>query len=411
VKSGKLSEEFIDRSLERVLRAKFELGLFEQPYADPQKADAMVRSKEHVALSLEAARESMVLLKNENVLPLDRNLKTIGLFGQGKDAMNLGDYTGPYGGWYGHSISPAEGIRDVVSEQTQLLLHRDGENPIELAKKCDAAIIFTEIFETEGGDRSYLDLPGSNEVELTQSNMNVVNVWERDMKLTDQQGLIRTIAATGIPTVVVLVNGAAVTMQNWIAKVGAVLEAWYPGEQGGRAIAEVLFGDYNPGGKLPLTFPKTVGQLPLYYNCKPSGRGYAYSDNDGKPQFPFGHGLSYTQFTYDKLEVCVEKGLPEVMVTIRVEVENTGNCRGDEVVQVYINDEVSSVVTPLQELKGFKRIGLDIAEKSEVEFVLRNNELALWNMNMEYVVEPGTFKVMVGSSSEDIRVESSFEIK
>ena len=411
VKDGELSEEILERSVERVLKAKFELGLFEEPYVDPAKADEIVRCKEHMDIALKAGRESIVLLKNEGkVLPLEKDIKTLGVFGPSSNVMLLGDYSGPYGGWQGPGVSPLEGIRNIVSDNTEILLHEGSGAPEETAAKCDAAIIFTEIFETEGGDRSDLNLPNDENKSFTQSNMNVVDSWERDMQKIDQEQLILKVAATGVPTIVVLINGSAITMSKWADSVGAIVEAWYPGEQGGNAIAQVLFGEYNPGGKLPITFPKSVGQLPLYYNYKPSGRGYDYNDCDGNPMFEFGYGLSYTKFEYSNLRVEVADSLPDAKVIVSADIKNIGEYKGDEVVQLYLRDEYASVATPLKQLKGFKRISLDKNETETVELALTNEELSIWDENMQFTVEPGTFSVMVGSSSTDIRLQTVFEL-
>ena len=411
VRSGEISEERIDISVARVLKAKFELGLFEEPYVDASKADEIVRSKESIDIALKAAKESIVLLKNEKkVLPLKKDIKTLGVFGPSKDIMLLGNYSGPHDGWHGPGVLPIEGIKNIVSNNTDILIHEGNQAPEKIAEKCDAAIIFTEIFETEGGDRSDLNLPSDKNINFSQSNLNVVDSWKRNMKKVDQETLIRKVAGTGVPTIVVLLNGSAVTMSKWEGDVDAIVEAWYPGEQGGNAIAEVLFGEYNPGGKLPITFPKSVGQVPIYYNHKTSGRVYGYNDDDGKPMFPFGHGLSYTQFEYTNPKVEVENGLPDVKVSIRADVKNTGELKGDEVVQLYIRHMYASVATPIKQLQGFERISLDKNEIKTVVFELRNEDLSLWNEQMEFIVEPGEFIAMIGSSSMDIRLEKDFKI-
>lgn len=417
VQSGRLDEAVIDRSVARVLKMKFQLGLFEEPYVDPAPADAIVRCPEHRQIALESARKSMVLLKNADAtLPLRKDLGTIGIFGPTKDVVNLGDYSGPYGGWGGDGVTPLQGIRQLVSPQTRLLVHDDAQDPVELARQCDTAIIFTAIEEEEGSDRSTLGLPGGIEGPLSrvgatsESHAIIVDAGRRTIDLGDQVGLIKSVIATGVPTVVVLINGSAVAMQEWIEQAPAVLEAWYPGEQGGTAIAETLFGDNNPGGRLPMTFPKAVGQAPLYYNYKPSGRGYAYNDNDGKPLFPFGYGLSYTDFAYSNLRFSQETIAVGDTVTVSVDVTNVGERTGDEVVQLYLHDELASVVRPFKELKGFTRITLAPGETRTVDFALTPEHLAIWDAHMNFVVEPGAFKVMIGSSSEDIKLEGIFTV-
>ena len=255
-----------------------------------------------------------------------------------------------------------------------------------MARDADAAVVVVGITEGEGYDRASLDLPASEE------------------------RLISAIAGTGKPTIVVLLNGNAITMKNWIDTVAAVVEAWYPGEEGGNAVADVLFGDYNPGGKLPLTFPQFVGQVPLYYNTKPTGRGYDYSDMSGRPLFPFGYGLSYTTFTYSNLGIEPSTAPIGQKVRIRCELQNQGDRRGDEVVQLYLHDPVASVTRPVKELKGFQRVTLEPGQKVTVIFEIANEDLEFLNERMKPVVEQGTIEVLLGSSSEDIRLRSNFEL-
>jgi len=397
VKEGELSEKVIDEAVRRILKVKFWLGLFEDPYLDPGYAEEICDCEEHRKLALKAAREAIVLLKNDGVLPLSKNLKSIAIIGPNASQMRLGGYTG-----YGVKVvSPLEGIKNIVSEETKVYFaegcsltgtSKEGfEEAKKASEKSDVAILFVgNSTETEGEskDRSNLNLPGV------------------------QQELIKEICNTGTPVVVVLINGSAITMTEWIDDVNAVIEAWYPGEEGGTAIAEVLFGDYNPGGKLPITFPKTVGQLPLYYNHKPTGRVDDYVDLRGKqPLFPFGYGLSYTRFEYSNLKISPEKIGPREQVNISLDVKNIGKYRGDEIVQLYIHDEIASVSKPVKELKGFKRITLEPGEKKTVTFTLGPEDLASYDADMNLVVEPGIFEVLIGSSSEDIRLKGRFEVK
>jgi len=362
VKEGKLSERVIDEAVRRVLRVKFWLGLFENPYVDPEYAEKICDCEEHRRLALKAAREAIVLLKNDGILPLSKNLKSIAVIGPNADKIRVGGYSG-----FGVKVvTPLEGIKNKVSEDTE----------VHFAEGCK--------------------LTGSSKEGFEEGL---------------QEELIKEICNTGTPVVVVLINGSAITMTRWIDDVQAVVEAWYLGEEGGNAIADVLFGDYNPGGKLPITFPKTVGQLPLYYNYKPTGRVYDYVDLRGKqPLFPFGHGLSYTEFEYSNLAIEPEKISPKGKVKISVDVKNIGEYKGDEVVQLYIHDAVASTAKPVKELKGFKRIALEPGEKKTVSFTLTPEDLASYDINMNLVVEPGVFEVMVGSSSEDIRLKGKFEV-
>jgi len=258
---------------------------------------------------------------------------------------------------------------------------------VDAARRADVALVAVGIIEGEGYDRSHMELPG------------------------DQEQLIKAVAATGTPTVVVLYAGSAVTMGNWIENVAAIVDVWYPGEEGGNAIAEVLWGRYNPGGKLPLTFPQYVGQIPLYYNNKPTGRGNDYSDMSGKPLFSFGYGLSYTTFSYTNLQISPGQMSPGGSVRVSVDIQNTGQYGGDEVVQLYTRDPVASVTRPIKELKGFRRVTLASGETTTVTFTLSAAQLSFLDQSMTSVLEPGTINVMVGSSSEDIRLSSSFDIQ
>ena len=398
VKEGKLSESVIDEAVRRILGVKAWLGLFEDPFIDPEYAEKICDCKEHRELALEAARQSIVLLKNNGILPLTKDLKSIAVLGPNAAVMRLGGYSG-----YGVKIvSPLEGIRNKLSKVATRVYYAEGcsltgsskegfNEAIKVAKNSDVAILFVgnSVPETEGEerDRCDLSLPGV------------------------QVDLIKEICDIEIPTIVVLINGSAITMTEWIDDVNAVVEAWYPGEEGGNAIADVLFGDYNPGGKLPITFPKKTGQLPLYYNPKPSGRTYDYVDLRGTQYlFPFGYGLSYTEFEYSNLRIIPEKITPEEKVKIKVDVKNIGKYRGDEIVQLYIHDVFATVARPLKELKGFKRITLEPGERKTVEFILGSKELSFYDTAMNLIIEPGTFEVMVGSSSEDIRLKGSFEV-
>lgn len=267
----------------------------------------------------------------------------------------------------------------------------DQENPlideaVALARDSDAAVVVAGILEGEGRDRAHLDLPG------------------------DQEQLIQAVAATGKPVAVVLIAGSPVTMQKWSDQVGAIVCAWYPGQEGGTAIADVLFGDVNPSGKLPITFPLSVGQVPTYYNMEPSGRGYDYVDLTGRPKFPFGHGLSYTTFEYSNLRLSAPRIGKGHSVTVSFDVANVGNMAGDEVPQLYIRDTVASIVRPMKELRDFKRISLGPGEKKTVSFTLKPEQLAFLDAKMKPVVEPGVFELYVGASSEDIRLRGSFEV-
>jgi beta-glucosidase len=540
VESGRLSETAVDRAVSSILRAKFMLGLFENPYTDPSLVAARVRCPKHQEVALQVAREGLCLMKNEgNLLPLSKDVRRVAVLGPSADIPRLGDYTAMVDGF--SPVTVLEGIRQIVSEDTEVLfakgaeivlgdlkpIHRkylsppdnngqgllaeyydnpdlagpptevridsnicfnwilttpaEGVGPepfsvrwtgrlipdhtfegflgtastdsmrlwidgvlfvdgwdqgsavnsalknafrfkagrvydirvefkkdhsaaqvvlgwndqqasikdaVKLAKKADVAIVcLGDSSETcgEGRDRAFLDLPG------------------------DQLDLLKAVHATGTPTVLVLQIGRAATL-TWEAEhIPAILNAWFGGERGGQAIAETLFGAYNPAGRLPVTFPKCVGQIPLYYNALPFGP-QQYTDMNREPLFSFGHGLSYTSFAYSKLRFSAEAIRPDGHITVSVDVTNTGERAGDEVVQLYVRDKVSSIVRPLQELKGFQRVHLTPAQTQRVVFELGFDHLKLLNQQMEWVVEPGAFEVMVGGGSDAIALRGVFEV-
>ena len=415
VKDGRLSMETLDKSVGRILKAKFEIGLFDNPLVDPKPADELVRCREHRALALEAARQSVVLLKNENnILPISGN-KRIGVFGPAHNTVNLGGYSGPYGGWGGDAITPLEGLKALAPDDVQFHTCDQDSDLGVTAESCDVAIYFATIREDEGSDRSNLDLPFLKKKQTEDiadgDHAIIVDKREKSVAVGDQEGEILRIAETGTPLIVVLIAGSAVTMERWEEKASAIVLPWYGGEQGGTAIAEVLFGHCNPVGKLPLTFPKSVGQCPLHYNHKPTGRGYRYNDNDGKPLFPFGFGLSYSTFEYSDLEITPESTSLGQSVTVLAKIRNTSQLAGDEVVQLYIHDTLASVAVPVKQLCGYERISLEPGETKTVSFTIGEQHLALWNEEMERVVEPGEFEVMIGSSSEDLHLQGTFNIE
>jgi beta-glucosidase len=538
---GLIADSVIDAAVTRVLRAKFELGLFERPYVDPDSASFWNRHADHLALAREAARASIVLLKNRaNVLPLRDTLRSIAIIGLDATEARLGGYTAPgskgvsilaairerLGGratvrhapgpgrlspthvvvptdylatvsdsgrsrgllgayfddnhlsgapritridpridfgwtlnspargipfdwysvrWTGTITVPPSGVRRLGVEGNDgwrlwlgdsLLIDnwrkqsygahladvrlppgstheirleyfestgnarvklvwdagvpddwRAGiDSAVTIARMSGAAIVVAGIEEGEFRDRAFLGLPGH------------------------QEELIERIAATGTPVVVVLIGGSAITMP-WLDDAGAVLDAWYPGEAGGHAVADVLFGDHNPSGRLPVTFPMAEGQLPLVYNHKPTGRGDDYLDLTGQPLFPFGYGLSYTTFEYSGLSIEPATIAAADMALVRLTVTNTGTVAGDEVVQLYVRDVLATVARPVMELRGFTRIHLAPGESREVVLPLGPEHLRMLNEDMDWVVEPGRFRVMVGSSSKDIRLRGELVVE
>ena len=403
VNEGNVPMDLLDRAVRRVLRLKFQLGLFEDPFVDVDRAVEVVHNKEHQDLALEAAREGIVLLKNENnLLPLDKNIRSIAVIGPNADDREnlLGDYI-PKKLLY-EAVTVLEAIQAIVSPDTRVTYVK-GCNVLDsalneipaarvAASKADIAIVVVgedERTDGESDDAADLDLTGY------------------------QADLIKAVQETGTPTIVVLISGRPLSIRWTAEHVPAIIEAWMCGERGGEAIAEVLFGEYNPSGKLPITFPRHVGQMPFYYNYKPAkfNRHWrAYVTYPLTPLWEFGYGLSYTEFEYSNLSISPEVADPQSNVNIRLDVKNIGDLAGKEVVQLYIDDVISSVVTPIIELKGFGKISLEPGEQKSVSFELTPHDLSLLNMAMERVVEPGTFDVMIGSSCKDIRLKGSLEV-
>lgn len=541
--NGAIDQKVIDEAVARVLRLKFELGLFENPYVDPKEARVWNGHPSHRQLAREAAQKSVVLLKNDhNILPLSNKIKSVAVIGPDASEARLGGYSGPgidkvsildgiksrlgasaavryakgcsrenimlktipsdvlscslngraekglkgeyfnnvtLSGkpvitridpqlqfqwtlfspdpnvlsydfysvrWSGKLKAPSSGkykigvdgndgyrlfidnklIIDNWKKLTKQTITREFafekgreydirveyfeptgnaffslvwnagvennesaeiEKAVKLASQSDVAVVAVGITEGEFLDRAYLNLPGR------------------------QEELIKRIAATGKPVVVVLVGGSAITMNSWINDISSIVDVWYPGEEGGNAVADVLFGDVNPAGRLPITFPVFEGQLPLTYNHKPTGRGDDYNNLTGQPLFPFGYGLSYTSFEYDNLVISRNGIAATDSAEVSLIVKNVGKVKGDEVVQLYIRDELASVARPVTELKGFSRITLNAGEAKRVTFKITPSMLSMLDVNMKQVVEPGDFRIMVGASSKDIRLRGILTVK
>ncbi|UOR06092.1 glycoside hydrolase family 3 C-terminal domain-containing protein [Hymenobacter aerilatus] len=423
-----VSAEVLDRAVSRVLRLKFDMGLFENPYVDAKKAGRQVKTPAHVALARQVARESIVLLKNEqNALPLSKTLQRIAVIGPNADNMynQLGDYTAPQPDE--NVVTVLEGIRAKVAKGTQVTYVQgcairdtttaDIAAAVAAAKQAQVAVVVLGGSSARDFKTEYQST-GAATVTAAKSNQPISDMesgegYDRatlDL-LGKQLQLVQAVAATGTPVVVVLIKGRPLNL-NWLAAhVPAMVDAWYPGQEGGNAVADVLFGDYNPAGRLPISVPKSVGQLPVYYNFKSPAK-HDYVEMDAKPLYSFGHGLSYSTFAYSGLQVASPaESNGAVRVQVRCTVKNTSTRPGDEVVQLYLNDKVSSTVTPAKQLKKFQRITLKAGEQREVTFELTAEDLKLLNPKMEWVVEPGAFTVMVGASSEDIRLKADFEVK
>jgi beta-glucosidase len=413
---GLVPAALVDRTVRRVLHQKMRLGLFEDVLVDPDRAVSVSHTPESRQLALQAAREGVVLLKNEGgLLPLPSDLASVAVLGPNADDVRnqLGDYTA-------HAIlqdvtTILEGVRAVVSPRTQVV-HVKGCDVIgSETDEIDAAVRAARAAEVA------LVVVGENEWQAAGRRGTSGEAFDvATLELTGRQlELVQAVHATGTPTVVVLVNGRPLAVP-WIAEnIPALLEAWVPGEEGGRAVAEILFGEHAPEGRLPVTIPRHVGQLPVAYDFKPSkaywlehGWGRPYPDlPDARPLYDFGHGLTYTTFAYSNLRLSAEAIGPGGVIEARVDLENTGSRSGSEVVQLYLRDPVASVVVPVQRLRGFEKMTLDPGERKTVSFSLGPDELALLDAHLQRVVEPGVFEVAVGSSSSSIHLTARFEVR
>ncbi|MGI8745318.1 MAG: glycoside hydrolase family 3 C-terminal domain-containing protein [Bryobacteraceae bacterium] len=414
VEEGRVPIALIDRATRRILRQKFTLGLFDNRFVDVDNAAKIVHAEPHQRLALQAARESIVVLRNEtSLLPLRSGLKTIAVIGPNADnpRNQLGDYIShviPQ-----HIVTPLEGIRQRAGRDAKVLYAKGAEvlgedrdgfpEAVAAAKAAGVAIVIV------GENERRSKLGGTDGEGHDVASLDLTGV---------QEELIEAVYATGTPTVVVLINGRPLSTR-WAAEhVPALVEAWLPGELGGTALAEILFGDYNPSGRLPITIARHSGQLPVFYNMKPARgrldeRGIRvrdYVDMPGSPLFWFGQGLSYTNFEYSNLRIAPPRIRPGGSVEVSVDIRNSGGRDGEEVVQLYIHDTVSSVTRPLEELKGFEKLNLKAGESKTAHFSLTPEELSFLNRNLERVVEPGEFRVMIGAASNDIRVSGTFNV-
>jgi beta-xylosidase len=410
VKEGKVAESYVDRAVARLLREKFLLGLFDDPYVDPDYAEKITNNTEHQQLALKAAHEAIILLKNENhLLPLDaKKYKHIAVIGPNAADLHLGGYSNKPG----RGISVLQGIKDKVGASSEILYAEgckitesipdwDADKVVLGDPVLNAKRIQDAVKTAAKADVIILALGGNEQTSREAWAVNHPGDRDNLDLLGSQDDLVKAMLATGKPVVVFLQHGRPNSI-NYIAEhVPAIVDGWYLGQEGGTAVADVLFGSYNPGGKLPITVPRSVGQLPDYYYQKPSAKR-EYLGSTVKPLYPFGWGLSYSSFQYGMPHVSPEEIGPEGKSKVSVEVKNTSTVRGDEVVQLYIRDEVSSVTRPVKELRGFRRVTLDPGETKTVEFWLGPDELSFLNRDMRRVVEPGIFDVMVGGNSDEL---------
>ena len=415
---GLITMADLDRAVGNVLRLKFQMGLFENPYVSPELAKKLVHSKEHKELARQVAREGVVLLKNEGVLPLSKHIGHLAVIGPNADEMynQLGDYTAPQ--VREEVATVLDGIRAAVSESTRVTYVKgcavrdttatDIPAAVAAAQKADAVVLVVGGSSARDFKTKYISTGAAtvSEDAKTLPDMDCGEGFDRSSLrlLGDQEKLISAVASTGKPLVVVYIQGRTMNMNLAAEKAQALLTAWYPGEQGGMGIADILFGDYSPAGRLPVSVPRSEGQLPVFYS---QGTQRDYVESKGTPLYAFGYGLSYTRFTYSGLEL--QKGTEmETLQTVACTVTNTGNRDGEEVVQLYIGDKVASVSQPPLLLKAFQRIFLKKGESRQVIFHLKKDDLPIYDSEMNYVVEPGEFKVMVGAASNDIRLEGEF---
>jgi beta-glucosidase len=432
VREKVIPEKLIDDAVFRILKVKSLLGLFDNPFIDIEKVPSNLDAPISRELALRAARESIILLKNNGILPLPKDIESLAVIGPNADSWRnmIGDYSYP-----AHIesfidmiqkgllkltipkdvaiesapiVTVLQAIKNKVSPKTEVYYAKGCEliekseklvqETVEVAKKSKVVILVLG----ERAGLSLMDISGESRDQA-------------DIGLTEpQEELFEAIYETGVPIVLVLINGRPLSIGSISEKAFAIIEAWYPGEEGGTAIADVLFGDYNPGGKFPITVPRAVGQIPIYYNQKPTGR-YSHWWKDyvfekAEPLYPFGYGLSYTEFNYSNLRIEPLEVLREEEIKISFKIKNVGKIPGDEVVQLYVCDEYASVTRPVKQLVGFKRISLKPNEEKTVTFVLPVDLLAFYDKNMKLVIEPGVFKIMIGSSSEDIRLLGEFKI-
>ena len=412
VDDGKISQETLDKRVAEILRIKFRLGLFDNPYrGNGKQAEQIVHSKEHQAVSLEAARQSLVLLKNEtNLLPLSKSIRSIAVIGPNADEQT--QLICRYGPANAPIKTVYQGIKELLPHAEVIYKkgcdiidpHFPESEILDFPKTAEEVRLMQEVIRAAKQAEVVVMVLGGNELTVREDRSRTsLNLPGR------QEELLKAVCATGKPVILVMLDGRASSINYAAAHVPAILHAWFPGEFCGQAVAEALFGDYNPGGRLAVTFPKSVGQIPFAFPFKP-GSDESSSTSVYGALYPFGHGLSYTTFAYSDLHISPSQQGVQGDIHVSCKIKNTGKIKGDEVVQLYLRDEISSVTTYTKVLRGFERISLEAGEEQTVHFRLRPQDLGLWDKNMNFRVEPGSFKVMLGASSTDIRLHGRFEI-
>ncbi len=416
VRDGRISEKLLDEAAGNVLRLKFELGLFDNPYVDVEKVSESVRTAEHIGLARQVARESVVLLENDGVLPLQKDMK-VAVIGPNADNMynQLGDYTAPQE--RSNVKTVLDGIRAKIGAKNVVYAKgcairdmngADIDAAVRAARSADVSIVVVGGSSARDFKTKYIDT-GAAIVDATSvSDMEAGEGFDRATLtlLGRQDELLRAVRKVGKPMVVVYIEGRPLDKRWAKENADALITMWYPGQEGGNGLADVLFGDYNPAGRLPISVPREVGQIPVYYNKKfPAGHDYV--EVSRLPLYEFGYGLSYTKFEYDNLQIDVNGHEVEVSF----DVKNVGDLDGEEVAQLYITDMAASVARPQKQLRSFCRKAVKAGETERITFNLNDEDLALYNREMKKVVEPGEFRIAVGASSEDIRLEEIITIK
>ncbi len=427
-KQDKEIEALVNEAVTNILTVKFKAGLFDKPYKVSENLSQLVNTEESKQLVREVAEESIILLKNENnLLPLNLSeIKSIAVIGPNANQVQYGDYSISKDNKTGVTI--LEGINRITQGRVTINyakgcgitdLSKDGfKEAVKAAKKSDIVVLVI------GG--TSMSLAGTGWGELADQGAYPTSGEGYDRSdLTPpgvQQDLIKEIHKTGKPIIMIMVHGRPYAIKWEKENIPAILEAWYPGSEGGNAVAEILFGKVNPSGKLTVSVPQSVGHIPVFYNYKPTGRGYYHSPgtpekpgrdyvfSSTEPLFPFGYGLSYSAFEYSDLKIKQKRLTESDNIELSVTIKNTGKLEGKEIVQVYINDKISSVTTPVKVLKSFKKINIKPGETLDIDFIIPCKELGLWDKDMKYIVEPGEFDIMIGASSEDIRLTDTIEI-
>ena len=419
IKEGLLEEGYLDSAVANVLRLKFNMGLFENPYVSPEKAKKEVRSKKHKEIALQVAREGIVLLKNDGILPLSKTIKSIAVIGPNADkAYNqLGDYTAFQD--QEEIITPLEGIKKIVSSRTKInyvkgcsirdTIDHDIQSSIKAVEESDVAIVFVGGSSARDFETQYIETGAAKvNTQTSLSDMDCGEGFDRaTLKLLGKQNeLLQSIAKTGKPFIVVYIQGRPLNMNFSSEKADALLTAWYPGEEGGNAIADILFGDYNPSGRLPISIPRSEGQLPIYYS---KNNTKEYIDEKSGPLYTFGYGLSYTEFEYSDLKIEKLSSL-DTLAKVSCKIKNIGSRDGQEVVQLYINDVIASVKEDGALLKNFKKIFLKKGESKQITFYIKEEDLSFYNYEMKEIVEKGEFEILIGQSSNNIKLKGSFTL-